>query len=196
MPVILQVGARNNKNLSRVAASLSGIPCEFHIIGHLQEADRVELDRAGVRHRVSDELTDDQVLQAYEGCDLLVFASTYEGFGMPIVEANAVGRPVVTSNLEPMVSVAGGAACLVDPYDPESIRCGVLRLIQDSAYREELIQRGFENVKRFSPKAIAEAYLGIYLELAPEPAARPAQNVKATPVRIAAGPGAGSDGPA
>ena len=171
-PVILQVGARDNKNLSRVAAALRGIPCEFHVVGRLREADRVELDRTGIRYRISRELTDEQVVRAYEECDLVVFASTYEGFGMPIVEANAVGRPLVTSNLEPMVSVAGGAACLVDPYESESIRSGVLRVIQDSAYREELIRRGFENVKRFSPKAIAEAYLGIYGELAFAPATR------------------------
>jgi glycosyltransferase involved in cell wall biosynthesis len=84
---------------------------------------------------------------------------------MPITEANAIGRPVVTSRIEPMVSVAGGAACLVDPYDPMSIRSGILRVIEDRHYREVLVRLGFENAKRFSAEAVAQSYMAVYREL-------------------------------
>ena len=171
-PLILQLGARGNKNLGRVAAALRDIPCELHIIGTPLQADREELERAGIQYRVSRGLTDEQIVRAYQECDLVVFASTYEGFGMPIIEANAVGRPVVTSALEPMISVAGCAASFVDPLDTESIRSGVLRVIRDSDYREGLILQGFENAKRFSPRAVAEAYLEIYQEILPSPRLR------------------------
>jgi Glycosyltransferase len=82
---------------------------------------------------------------------------------MPIIEAQTVGRPVVTSNCSSMPEVAGvGGACLVDPFDVASIRAGVLRVIKDPDYREALVKRGFENVCRFRPQAIARAYCALY----------------------------------
>ena len=108
MPVILQVGAGQNKNLGRVTAALRGIRCELHVVGNLAESDRRNLAGAGIRYRNSQGLNDDQMADAYRECDLVVFASTYEGFGMPVIEGQAVGRPVVTSCMEPMVSVAEG----------------------------------------------------------------------------------------
>jgi len=105
-------------------------------------------------------------LAAYRECDLVVFASSYEGFGLPILEANATGRPVVTSNVCSMPEVAGGAACLVDPFDVASIRAGVNRVLSDPAYRESLIVAGFENAKRFGAARIARAYADVYTNLA------------------------------
>ena len=84
---------------------------------------------------------------------------------MPIVEANAVGRPVVTSNVASMPEVAGNAACLVNPFDTESIRTGILRVIEDAAYRSELIAYGRINAKRFDADNIANQYLAIYQEM-------------------------------
>ena len=108
------------------------------------------------------DLSREELVEQYQRCDLLIFASTYEGFGLPIVEANAVGRPVVTSNLWSMPEVAGNAACLVDPLDVASIRAGICRVIQDSAYRERLVEAGFENVKRFQVEGIAAQYANLY----------------------------------
>jgi glycosyltransferase involved in cell wall biosynthesis len=96
---------------------------------------------------------------------MVIFASTYEGFGLPIIEANAVGRPVVTSDIYSMPEVAGDAACLVNPFDVSNIRTGVLRVIQDESYRRKLIENGFKNVERFKPNAIAQQYLELYKEL-------------------------------
>ncbi len=85
---------------------------------------------------------------------------------MPILEANAVGRPVVTGNCTSMPEVAGDAAVLVDPWDPASIRSGILSIIQDPNLRAQLVSRGFENARRFDPQKIAEQYLAIYQRLA------------------------------
>ena len=96
----------------------------------------------------------------------MIFASTYEGFGLPIIEANAVGRPVVTSKLSPMTEVAGDAASLVNPYDSSNIRAGVMRIINDPFYRESLVKAGFENALRFSAESVAESYAKVYRKLA------------------------------
>jgi glycosyltransferase involved in cell wall biosynthesis len=61
-----------------------------------------------------------------------------------------------------MKEVAGGAACLVDPYDVPSIREGVLTVIRQAAYREELVEKGLENVRRFSAEEVTRRYEEIY----------------------------------
>jgi glycosyltransferase involved in cell wall biosynthesis len=165
-PEILHLGTAANKNLERLVEALVNLPCRLNIIGHLTTAQVELLKRCNIRYSNRPRATDAEVLQAFQNCDALAFVSTYEGFGLPIVEANAVGRPVVTSNILSMPEVAGNAACLVDPFDVTAIREGILRVWKDAAYREGLIQAGFENVKRFTPKAIAEQYAALYRDLA------------------------------
>jgi glycosyltransferase involved in cell wall biosynthesis len=96
---------------------------------------------------------------------MLVFPSVYEGFGLPIMEAQLTGRPVLTSNLSPMKEVAGKGAMLTDPYDPQSIRAGIIKIIDDDVFREQMVQDGFENVKRFDPDIVAGQYASLYEEL-------------------------------
>ncbi len=95
----------------------------------------------------------------------MILPSLHEGFGLPILEAQATGRPVLTSQLEPMASISGGAACLVDPTNSESIRSGLLRIIEDRSYRNDLVDRGFKNVNRFQLKNVARQYYELYIEL-------------------------------
>jgi glycosyltransferase involved in cell wall biosynthesis len=165
-PEILHLGTGANKNLERLAQALAGLPCRLNILGQLSRLQEQLLERGKIRYTNIPQATDAEVLRAFQNCDLVAFISTYEGFGLPIIEANAVGRPVVTSNILSMPEVAGEAACLVDPFDVTAIREGILRVWKDAAYRDNLIQAGFENVKRFTPKAIAEQYAALYRELA------------------------------
>jgi glycosyltransferase involved in cell wall biosynthesis len=164
-PRILHLGILPNKNLLRLIQALSGIPCHLEIIGDPSKDVIESLHHNGIQYSASSNLTDEQVVQKYRDCDMVAFVSTYEGFGMPIVEANAIGRPVVTSNIRAIREVANNAACFVDPFDVLSIRSGILRVIENTGEREELIIRGLENSKRFSPESIAAQYVSIYQEL-------------------------------
>jgi glycosyltransferase involved in cell wall biosynthesis len=165
-PRILQVGTANNKNIERLAAALKGVDCELAIVGVVNESQQAALNTNNVKYEQLQNLSNSEMVEEYNKADIIAFASTYEGFGMPIVEANCVGRPVLTSNVCSMPEVAGDAACLVDPFDVGSIRAGILKIIEDAEYRDRLIANGFENAKRFHPDEIARQYLELYQRIA------------------------------
>ena len=162
---LLQIGTSQNKNLLRVIQALNGLPVTLVIIGALCEPEKQALRDDGVNFENHVDLDVDQLLEQYRRAHIVIFASTYEGFGMPIIEAQAVGRPVITSNVCAMPEAAGNAACLVDPYDVGDIRRGVIRLMTDADYVSELVERGFLNASRYAPERIAAQYADVYREI-------------------------------
>lgn len=98
----------------------------------------------------------------YAAADLFVFPSLHEGFGLPILEAMAVGTPVITSNIFSMPEVAGGAALLVDPASTDQISTAMCRLLDDEDLRRRLVQKGRQNVDRFNWAATATATDELY----------------------------------
>lgn len=91
-----------------------------------------------------------------------ILTSFYEGFGLPIVESQACGVPVVTSDTSSMPEVAGKGALYVDPFDVGSIVAKIKLLLSDEHLRNELIEKGFENIKRFSWNKTAEETTEVY----------------------------------
>ena len=88
---------------------------------------------------------------------MFCFPSLYEGFGLPVLEAQSYGVPVMSANRSALPEIAGDAALYIDPTDVDAIAAAMLRLSQDEALRQQLIAAGHENVKRFSwTKAAAE----------------------------------------
>lgn len=93
------------------------------------------------------------------GAHFFTFPSLYEGFGLPILEAQSTGVPVMTAKNSSLPEVAGDAALYVDPTNIEDIAQAMLRLSQDETLRQELIAAGHRNVRRFSwAKAAAETF--------------------------------------
>jgi len=84
------------------------------------------------------------------GAEIFLFPSFCEGFGIPVLEAQSVGTPVITSNLGPLNEVAGNDEILVDPNDANEIADKICELISKNEKREEVIKKGMENVHRFS----------------------------------------------
>lgn len=165
LPVLLQIGTGPNKNLENLISAIKPINCKLHIIGILTDHQLNLLKIHHINYQVFSGLTRKQVVNQYCEADIVIFASTYEGFGLPILEANAIGRPVVTSDRSPMVEISGGAAVLVNPDDTLSIRMGIQKVLKDTNFRTQLIGLGIENAKRFSINATAKAYEELYREL-------------------------------
>jgi glycosyltransferase involved in cell wall biosynthesis len=120
--------------------------------GEMQRSDLAGVQFAGY--------VDDATLGAlYRRAICLVCPSLYEGFGLPIVEAMALGAPVITSNVTALPEVAGDAALLVDPYDTDAIRQAMLRLLQDEGLRADLRARGYERARDFTWERAADGVL-------------------------------------
>ena len=165
-PVILQVGAAHWKNPARIAEALNGLDVQFRIVG-MPNADCIEiLERNKTDYKILTGLDDASLIKEYENADIVTFASSSEGFGMPLIEAQAVGRPVVASNIEPQMEVGGaGGALYVDPGDIAALRKNILQLIDSPALREDIVGIGLKNVRRFAPELIAAQYAEVYDEI-------------------------------
>ena len=161
---VLAVGTLEpRKNLPRLIEATRGLGSELRIVGAPGWGD-VHVDESHVRWL--GEVPDEELAVLYRGARCVAYPSLYEGFGYPIAEAMACGTPVVTSAGGATEEVAGGAAVLVDPLDPASIRTGVEEAI---ARRDELVHRGLERAKAFARDRFAEATVAVYKEALRDP---------------------------
>jgi glycosyltransferase involved in cell wall biosynthesis len=101
----------------------------------------------------------------YSLADLFLYPSFRESFGIPILEAQACGTPVITSNTSSMPEVAGDGAFIIDPFKPEEIAQAMITIMQDPKLQLELKTKGLANAQRFSWRGMAEKVLGIYHEI-------------------------------
>ena len=104
----------------------------------------------------------------YSQCELFLYPSLRESFGIPMLEAMACGAPVITSNTSSMPEVAGSAAAIVDPYKPEEITAAIIRIVSDKETRDSMIEKGYFQAAKFSWKAMAENVLEVYEHLEKE----------------------------
>ena len=98
----------------------------------------------------------DELSKVIGGAYALVYASLFEGFGIPILEALQCGVPAIVSNTSSMPEVAGDAALLVDPTDPNDIADKMHLLYKDEALRKKLIENAGEQIKKFDWGTSAE----------------------------------------
>jgi glycosyltransferase involved in cell wall biosynthesis len=165
IPKILIIGTAANKNFYNSILAISKINCEVLIVGKLDEQKFFFLKKLKVKYSNYLNLSDHEVYKVYCKSDILLFASMYEGFGMPILEAQAVGRPVITSNINPLTYVGGKGALFVNPNSIKSITKFVKSLIKNNFLRKKLIRNGFENIKRFNIKSILQQHYNCYNEI-------------------------------
>lgn len=171
-PRVLHIGLADNKNLDRHAAALEGLGAHLRIIGEPSEAQHAMLHRHGIDYSYASRLSEEELQQEYAQSDVLLFCSTLEGFGMPIIEAQTIGLPVITSALAPMDDTAGDGAEYADPLDVLDIRRAIQAVIGNDTHRKELIERGFTNAERYSAVTAARRHAEVYADLMAEWEAR------------------------
>jgi glycosyltransferase involved in cell wall biosynthesis len=173
-PMLLHVGGSHpRKNLVRLvrafgmAREKGGITHKLVLAGvGASELPELQQDvaRFGLRNSVfqTPPVDHEALLMLYNAADGLIYPSLFEGFGLPPLEAMACGTPVVASSNSSLPEVIGDAGILVDPYNTSSIAEAILRVTQDRALAQDLVQRGLERAGLFSWKKTARDTLDVY----------------------------------
>jgi glycosyltransferase involved in cell wall biosynthesis len=148
-----------NKNFVSVLKSIDllnkkGINVKYKVVGgfnkNLFSNNKVEFKKNLSNVEYLGYVSDFELMEIYSKAVLFVYPSFYEGFGIPPLEAMACGCPCVVSNAASLPEVCGDAAYYVNPYDVEDIARGIEKVLTDENLRQDLIKKGFENIKRFS----------------------------------------------
>jgi glycosyltransferase involved in cell wall biosynthesis len=173
-PFILAVGTlQPRKNYARLIQAFAQLgEADLNLViaggkGWMYEAIFAEVERLRLGQRVifPGFVADDDLPALYSAASVLAYPSTYEGFGLPILEAFACGTPVVTSTAACLPEIAGEAALLVPPTDVPALSDALRRAFSDTALRAGLIQAGSERAREFSWETSARQLVDRYNSL-------------------------------
>lgn len=145
------------KNIKNLIAAFSRSAIEnfsFYIIGGESSAfaktDLQEIIQKDKRIKLLGRVSDEELLELYSNATLFAYTSFYEGFGIPNIEAMAMGTPVLTSDIPAIREVCGDAAWYVNPNDVEDISSGISKLLSSPHLLEELSTKGIKKSKDYS----------------------------------------------
>lgn len=164
---LLFVGARDEyKNFKAAVKLADAAEMPLKVAGAPFSRQELKwLKESGVRNLELVEYPDDaKMSELYEGSRCLLYLSEYEGFGIPITEAQAAGCPVMALRRSAVPEIAGNGALLIDSADTDTT-LQALRALDDDTFRNRLIAAGKRNCSRFSWEATARHYARIYLGL-------------------------------
>lgn len=155
---ILNLGSyRKHKNIERLIEAYASLPKTFRQeIKLVLTNSHSEINNLIEKFSLNDDVrfigfvaeSDKPII--FKLASLTYYASLYEGFGVPIIESQAVGTPVLTSKTSSLPEAAGGAAILVDPYDVEEIASSIEEYFNNKKLKEDLISKGWDNAKLYT----------------------------------------------
>jgi len=161
--VLYTGGADERKNLPRLIQGYAALPRELRqkyqllFAGKMPEGNIADFKRKAIQaglecHELcfSGYVSDEELVQLYNLCELYVFPSWHEGFGLPALEAMASGAPVIGANSSSLPEVIGLDDALFDPMDVESIRNKMHQALTDSSFRKRLCEHGLRRAKSFT----------------------------------------------
>lgn len=161
-PYLLFIGRlEKRKNIEgmikafEILKSKNEIPHRLMLVGrpgHGYEDIKKQIEKSDWKKDIIETgfVSGEQKRELLENASVFLFPTFYEGFGLPILEAQNAGVPVVSSNVSSLPEVTEGSALLVDPREPEFIAGATLSLISDEKLASDMVRKGKENIKRFS----------------------------------------------
>lgn len=155
----------SHKNTLRLISALEGMDIKFVKVGKLSDYEKNLLDKENIEYIHFENIPKEKLVKIYNSVDCLVYPSLLEGFGIPILEAQKCGCPVITSNVSSMPEIAGNGALLVNPHSIEEIRKAIVLILGNSSVKGSLVKNGLENIKRFKWQHIAQKYHELYQEI-------------------------------
>jgi glycosyltransferase involved in cell wall biosynthesis len=169
LPYLLCVGSglprKNRKLLIDMVNDLgdrwNGVIC---FAGQQMDEDlRAYALKSGLQDRIIEVVNPDHntLIALYSACQAFIFPSFSEGFGWPLIEAQACGVPVIASDIEPMPEVSNGSALHANPYKPNEFATKLMYLLE-SKNRDKVILSGFINAKRFNKELIILKFIELY----------------------------------
>lgn len=175
-PYILFIGRiEKRKNIEGVIEAYK-ILKERHNVSHkLVLAGKLGYGYDGIKHKISSVkhredivetgyISEEEKHQLLENADVFLFPSFYEGFGLPILEAQSSGVPVVTSNISSLPEVGGDSVMYCNPNKPKIIAEAAYKIISNSEFRDGIIEKGYENIRRFSWEKCASSIAKLIID--------------------------------
>ncbi len=130
-----------------------------------------EIEKYAAEHNIldriiaPDNIPNEDLPAIYQLSDIFIYPSVYEGFGIPVIEAQMSGTPVITSEYGSTLEGSGGAALLINPLNPKSIGIAIKAIYDSARIRNELRDKGFDNVKNFSAEKVTNNLMKVYKSL-------------------------------
>ena len=127
--------------------------------------DEIKELRLGNQVKYLGYVTHNQKMELMKKAACFAYPSSYEGFGLPVLEAMALGTPVITSNVSSLPEISGKAAILIDPEKEQAIAAALKKLLLDKKLQARLVKAGHEQAKKFSWGQCARETVRVYESL-------------------------------
>lgn len=163
VPVCLQVGTKENKNVHTIIPAVAAAGGKLVVIGSAGQDIRDLASAHGCDVSFLGQVSDEELQAIYRDCDIVLFVSLFEGFGLPVIEAQKMLKPVVISDLPVLREVAGDGALVVrEPRNALEVAAAIRELASNSRLRSRLVDAGARNASRFEVSHIAREYADLY----------------------------------
>lgn len=160
---ILHIGTAKRKNLIGLIEACKNLQnIKLDIVGKLDSEQLRKLKDYHIDYTNSYDISFEDVVNHYNSCDIVSFPTFYEGFGLPVIEANAMCKPIISSDIPIIHEIGGDGVFYINPNNVSELQAAILTLKNNPEIREKLVNNGKENIKRFTNKEICRQYSDLY----------------------------------